>query len=365
MTEVKERPLAFTSEMVRAILDGRKTQTRRVVRPQPDLLYGLLDDRIEVYYINKEKCDEIDNACEQRGIAGDTSVAEFGLYGRKRWADILANTLQGIRKEGIHGMVSVSWSQNKKGVFDCVLMPQQYQDNEISSSSDLYGVSRNARREINAGEASGRQQGQQYPSEFEVGNSIRELDGQEDARKREQRGKSPNVKVDRCGTTTHNLGNLKRSLQPKTGSACSWDEPICNFKYCKYISGINLWVREKFSYRERIANPYYLPADYPEQAMGVHYWADGNPEYGDWTRPKPSIFMPRWASRILLEITNVRVERLQDISEEDAMAEGIGYWGCDTVEVFQDLWDFINAKRGYPWENNDWVWVIEFKRIEP
>lgn len=82
---------------------------------------------------------------------------------------------------------------------------------------------------------------------------------------------------------------------------------------------------------------------------------------GKW---RPSIFMPRWASRILLEITNVRVERVQEINEADALAEGVGFWGCDTIEVFQNLWDSINAKRGYSWESNPWVWVIEFKRVK-
>ncbi len=99
-------------------------------------------------------------------------------------------------------------------------------------------------------------------------------------------------------------------------------------------------------------------------------------------RKRPSIHMPRWASRILLEITDVRVERLQDISEEDALAEGVKKWphkghfayGYDGgyapgygshSGAFCNLWDSINAKRGYSWESNPWVWVIEFKRIEP
>lgn len=98
----------------------------------------------------------------------------------------------------------------------------------------------------------------------------------------------------------------------------------------------------------------------------------------------PSIHMPRWASRITLEITNVRVERLQDISEDDAKAEGLRYhslyneWGgvekhpCSRpecpqwrwyetpVEAFKNLWDSINQN----WQQNPWVWVIEFKVIK-
>jgi hypothetical protein len=78
--------------------------------------------------------------------------------------------------------------------------------------------------------------------------------------------------------------------------------------------------------------------------------------------------MPRWASRILLEITGVRLERLQEISEADARAEGIGTCGpggnckCDSAR-FAKLWDSINAARGYGWDANPWVWVIEFVRL--
>ena len=82
--------------------------------------------------------------------------------------------------------------------------------------------------------------------------------------------------------------------------------------------------------------------------------------------------MPRWASRIDLEITDIRVERVQEITEEDAMAEGV--WGKDEPyqgvgdlpsDRFRDLWDSINAKRGYGWDIKPWVWVISFRRIKP
>ena len=96
---------------------------------------------------------------------------------------------------------------------------------------------------------------------------------------------------------------------------------------------------------------------------------------GKW---KPSIHMPRWASRILLEIVSVRVERLQDISEEDAKSEGVRwdgeYWRGGThpikktdqcwstvSDAFKALWKAINGPGS--WDANPWVWVIEFKRI--
>lgn len=76
----------------------------------------------------------------------------------------------------------------------------------------------------------------------------------------------------------------------------------------------------------------------------------------------PSIHMPRWASRITLEITDIRLERLQAITEADAIAEGIQ--NDQPVQAFMELWDRLNAKRGYPSEDNPWVWVVGFKLIE-
>ena len=129
--------------------------------------------------------------------------------------------------------------------------------------------------------------------------------------------------------------------------------------------GDRLWVRESFSIYNQPGNPQ------------VFYKADSEP--GDPLKYKPSIHMPRWASRITLEVTDVRVERLQDICEEDARAEGITDGGClvcgehepcgctnptpDARDSFINLWDSINAQRGYSWSSDPWVWVVAFKKI--
>lgn len=77
----------------------------------------------------------------------------------------------------------------------------------------------------------------------------------------------------------------------------------------------------------------------------------------------PSIFMPRWASRITLEVVKVRVERLSDMSVEDALAEGISdYTDENEIWSYAQLWNSINSKK-YPWSSNPWVWVIEFRRL--
>ena len=86
---------------------------------------------------------------------------------------------------------------------------------------------------------------------------------------------------------------------------------------------------------------------------------------------RPSIFMPRWASRITLEITEVRAERLWEITPNDCIAEGVspdvGGEGhiilTDHISPFARLWDSLNAKRGYGWEVNCWVWPIRYKLV--
>lgn len=114
--------------------------------------------------------------------------------------------------------------------------------------------------------------------------------------------------------------------------------------------GDRLWVRETFG-EVLIVN-----SKTSEQRTEIIYRAE-NENYdkfgmnGGW---KPSIFMPRALSRITLEVVRICVERLQDISEQDAIAEGVG-----SVEEFKALWQRINAN----WDNNPWVWVISFEVV--
>jgi hypothetical protein len=130
---------------------------------------------------------------------------------------------------------------------------------------------------------------------------------------------------------------------------------------CKYGTvGDRLWVRETWSYHE--------PHD---DCSGKVYAADQvsiSEEMRPQMRWRPSIFMPRWMSRITLEITDVRVERVQDISEADARAEGMraktGRREQTPQEAFAELWNEINAARGFGWESNPWVWVVSFKAVE-
>lgn len=123
--------------------------------------------------------------------------------------------------------------------------------------------------------------------------------------------------------------------------------------------GDRLWVRETW----------WHPRATEAHIDNVAYRADGEmPCHLVETNWRPSIHMPRWASRILLEVTDVRVERVQDISEADVQAEGctgspFGPMG-DAV-LFPRVWDSINAKRGHDWDTNPWVWVVSFRVLEP
>lgn len=99
----------------------------------------------------------------------------------------------------------------------------------------------------------------------------------------------------------------------------------------------------------------------------VRYKANPDNEGQKWL---PSIFMPKVFARIWLCVTDVRVERAQDIKPMDCYHEGVDlHWneplfGDHSIMLFAELWDSINAKRGYGWGANPWVWVVEFERVQ-
>lgn len=147
--------------------------------------------------------------------------------------------------------------------------------------------------------------------------------------------------------------------------------------HCPFgVVGDRIWVRETFQgplFDYDLMDSYCkdpTPFEKPEFCV---YKADGvpAPEFYDaddelhccW---RPSIHMPRWACRILLEITNVRVERLKSISDGDAIREGCStadmMSGDCVADVFARLWASIYGSDS--WNANPWVWVIEFKRVE-
>ena len=161
-------------------------------------------------------------------------------------------------------------------------------------------------------------------------------------------------------------------------------------KLSRYAPGDILWVRETWRDRWGMAYANYGTGNaYPiDDVREIEYKAGGNGffmhgcnlcpdeptvKWGEWSKWHPSIFMPREAARIFLRVTNVRVERVQEITVDDCRLEGCCCSDClqtgphspdckcDTL--FYNTWNDINAKRGYGWETNPWVWAIEFERI--
>lgn len=132
-----------------------------------------------------------------------------------------------------------------------------------------------------------------------------------------------------------------------------------------------LWVRENFqpvfkegleAYEVNYKTGKGYEASYPATDELLEIWDD---DIGIHTRVKPSIHMPRWASRLTLEITGTRVERIQSITKEDAVSEGFKLppvegqdWAVGARTNFRHTWQQVY---GDSWDNNDWVWVIDFK----
>lgn len=205
--------------------------------------------------------------------------------------------------------------------------------------------------------------------------------------------------VDSGPSPAGNAGPYLKAAKP--------DDETRHRVYSRLWNGDRLWVRETWRVESFMESEPVLFGYKDGQTMEENGYGD-TPDYEDWyericiqstddaakayekglarkdggdcylwsigsspCRWRPSIFMPRWASRITLEITNIRAERLQEITEDDAKAEGPNQhhswpdnYYCTWIGAFHALWDSINAKRGYPWESNPWVWVIEFRRIK-
>ena len=202
--------------------------------------------------------------------------------------------------------------------------------------------------------------------------------------------------VTRRVNTIENPGYYKDATLLTDGTYRFNGYGIADFKFYKprYQVADLLWVKE--TYCHGIEWDDCKPSEVDPLCGGsdICYFADGGRPTEGWGKKRSPLFMPKWAARTWLEVVSVRPERLQDITEEDAIAEGIqlfeygteydedfggrdknmcysvgygtrrlalGVMSSTARDGYQRLWDSINAKRGYPWESNPWVWRIELK----
>lgn len=157
------------------------------------------------------------------------------------------------------------------------------------------------------------------------------------------------------GKVASHVAKLRGRVFPFTTEHGTLMSPVCPYG----VPGDRLWVRE-------------TTAIWPGQ--GLVYTADDDAAHYE-LKKRPAIFMSRVACRLVLEVTAVRVERLQEISAEDVLAEGINdRWSCgneawtadqcDEARLeYRALWDSLNAKRGFWWDVNPWCWAITFRRV--
>lgn len=180
---------------------------------------------------------------------------------------------------------------------------------------------------------------------------------------------APMVRALLAGTKTQTRRAVKPTPRRVDGGvpyhdAPTWAhaEPGSAVVRCPYgRRGDRLYVRETWAAPHSMDGhtPRFMPRD-----TRVHYAATEDRDGLLW---RPSIHMPRWASRITLEVTEVRVERLQAISEADARAEGfeLGAPPCTDAPIrwYRHLWDQINGAGA--WDANPWVWAVSFRVIQP
>lgn len=203
------------------------------------------------------------------------------------------------------------------------------------------------------------------------------LDGRKTQTRREVKPQPP------CNCSYHINGWESHALCHATENYFQWVPPTPKSKDhrlpCPYgRPGNHLWVRETFWNRAEDGLHLYAATgelvfhkDSGAHRMGIksvpHDVCSDEDKRKHGFVKRPSIFMPRWASRITLVIEAVRVERLQDIGHRDALSEGVSYDVSkpdgSPMAQYKKLWDSINGPGS--WSKNPWVWVITFKRIAP
>ena len=344
----RERPILFSGPMVRAILEGRKTQTRRVVTPHTcDVERGLwaqLDwSRVFVdpglgggQYLKVGGPDDTIHRVRCRWSIGDRlwvrhPASVFPVYYRPipGWEDLYAAGTDGViyRIDGAEPS-PLKGSPTSKGYLTVSLSRGAWHTHAVHQlvCETYYGPA-------------------PHP-----GAQVRHVDGRQTNNRPENLdwGTAKQNRQDRSAHgrgmgSQHHMAKLSSADVAAIRASAMSQRQLARF-YCVAQSTI-AEVRKGNTWRR------HEPA--PRNASAFKLWASAR-------------FMPRWASRLTLEITDVRVERVRSISELDCEAElGVPAYSLasSAYERFGKLWDSLNAARGFGWDANPYVWVLTFRRV--
>jgi hypothetical protein len=319
---VKERPILFSAPMVCAILDGRKTQTRRMVKPQPYIIpwcdaNGEVDDARFWRYSEEQEDWPTQTNCPY-GQIGDTLIPamEIPSLGNRYCADILGRI----------------WSRAKSGREWRLLKGAPTSKGYLQVTpvvGDKYPHKLVHRLVAEA-----------FYGPAQEGQETRHLDG------------NPS------NNAPENLawGSAKENWTDRSASGSGVRE---NHYAAKLTKAQTEEIQISSKSQRALAKQFGVSQTTIYDIKSKRTW---NP------LPKPAEIPPRWASRITLEIVSIRVERLQEITEEDARCEGVEPMHLDDLgqtwktfkRGFQSIWDSIYGN----WDANPYVWVVQFRRVE-
>lgn len=326
---MEEVPIVFSGPMVRAILDGRKTVTRRLLKVQPiDILpmkVGLPSENSQIAWITLEN--------RENSPHGRVVGCRYGKPGDRLWA-ITIKPIPGYTRYGAgdDGNIYRIDCQEPRKMAAC------------PTSRGYLGVS--------LCEPTGQRKSRfvhylifdAFYNRPEWKGEIRHLDG-------DRRNNVPE-NLD-FGTAAQNWADrraMRRAIHEDHHAAkLDWEKVRV--------------IRSSSEATRSIARRLGVAQSTIQEVRRGKTWVE--------TTEAPPVNLPRWASRITLEVTGVRVERVQEITEEEAKAEGVQgpsesplcVGDCRThYSHFRELWDSLNAKRGFGWDKNPWVWVVDFRK---
>ena len=372
------RSIIFTEPPpIQRLLSGQETLTLRVMKPQPTNIYRLTGDRIRC--ILSAPIQEVHDGCE---IGHNSNLAKRRLQSWERWQNLLADEVQRLWEKGVCGLVSASWSSEWEGIPTCILMPSESQSDTYDPSTDLHVLPRDAASR-HTDSPFEREHGGQSPREPLLGDGCRELAGSESSRDSFMRRKALGVKALRRGARASALGNHEGSVQPTSCGDNTRNEPKFHVKDSPLAKGIKLWIKETYTLESSCdIGPYDpphndgRPIQWHEEADGRRWWeqphykaTDPTPElcYDDRPSDEPycrwcsSQTMPRWASRLTVRLVRDPVPMwLWDI----VIGPSHTMTGFPWLKDYFLAWDRLNAKRGYPWSSNPWVWARTLQRVE-